>query len=935
MEGSSRAQFAQVRELFHALLDESATARELRLRAVALTDPELSQAVRHLLESADSHLETKGADGSAIPFAPGTIIGTRYRILELLGEGGMGDVYLAERADDTGQKVALKFMRGTKASTVARFIRERKILAKLSHPNIAHLIDAGLTERHVPWLAMEYVDGENILSECDRRRLDLRSRVALFVRICKAVQFAHRNLVLHRDLKPSNILVDREGTPKLLDFGIAKLLDDTVVDKTQTLLLTPSYASPEQLRGDTVTTASDIYQLGLILFELLAGVSVAQMRRDRRDRKSTEDGILPALHSALLRVDPEKAVDLADARNTSLARLFRLLRSDLQDIVWAATAEDPRQRYGTAQALSDDLERWLHGQPVLARRNSFGYRMGKLLRRHAGAAAVSAVLAIALIVSSVVAVTRAQREREQRERAEAVLAFIRDVFRQGDPENAKGAVVDTAELFERAAAKLLQRKDIGELTRGVILNEIASVLMALGREKSAVSIARNATTTLEPLRNAYPEEYLESAENLVTTLGEMDQIDEESHRIADALTVARKIPAGRRPWLGMFLTHEAIVDQQRGRLEDARVVLAQAISEFQRDGTKDSSDFVTTLYDGGRFALDSGDLRGALDWYEKAEHVQESATDVTKKDEISLREIISRLKCQLGDTNQSIETLAAVVKDFDNVLGPSNNRTIMARVSLALCNAAAGNYPRASEVFDAAEAGVKSGGVLIPAQQVHFNDTRARLALYHLNFQSALEVAEKNAQLAADTSLRNWIRVRVTWLLGEALLQSGKWDASADVLRALLLERIDSSVASPIGAETHDSLGRCFLLQGKFEAAKIEFARAIDQWRHVMSENSPQIVRSRIHELWADVLASRDPAILQQFADQREKLVNAIGHEDAPQVWQFDLLFNELDRSLGNAGIDVNRVRRGQDRLRELTQRDTVPDFVGLNSFSP
>jgi serine/threonine-protein kinase len=357
-----------------------------------------------------------------------------FRLLHVLGRGGMGVVYLAERADDAyEQRVALKVVRQdlTSEPVEARFRAERQILARLEHPSIARLLDGGTSRRGFSWLAMEYVDGLPIDRFADLARLDVRARLRLVLEVATAVHHAHQRLVIHRDLKPSNILVKNDGTVKLLDFGIAKLLrpDPTVVPTEITgSPVTPSYASPEQLTGRSVTTASDVYALGVILHLLLVG----RLPRRASSRWPGDPGDLtqePRTPSTVLRtLESAEAEAVAADRGTSSARLVRRLSGDLDAIVAAALRTDPTLRYGSVTALADDLGRHLDGQPIRVRPPSWTYLAGKLLRRHR--AAVAAAVAFVALLAAFAVSMALQRNEVARERDRAEAALVEAVSEQ-------------------------------------------------------------------------------------------------------------------------------------------------------------------------------------------------------------------------------------------------------------------------------------------------------------------------------------------------------------------------------------------------------------------------------------------------------------------------------------------------------------------------
>jgi non-specific serine/threonine protein kinase/serine/threonine-protein kinase len=365
------------------------------------------------------------AEAASTEAAPPARVGS-YRLLRELGHGGMGTVYLADRENgDFRQQVAIKVIQRGMGSEaiVRRFRNERQILASLNHPNIARLYEGGTTEDGLPYFVMEYVDGEPIDRWCAARGSSTDDRLGLFRQVCGAVHYAHQNLVVHRDLKPGNILVTADGTPKLLDFGIAKLLDpdaSTAVDLTAFARpMTPEYASPEQVRGEPITTASDVYSLGVLLYLLSTGrppyridrgASIAEVIRIVSDEQ-------PA--------PPSDATSLGEAHTAPGARRSPALPADLDAIVLQAMRKDPARRYASADQLSDDLRRLLAGMPVQARRDSLGYRARKLVGRHRAGAAAVALAVVALIATTAAAVRQAQVAERQRARAERRFGDVR------------------------------------------------------------------------------------------------------------------------------------------------------------------------------------------------------------------------------------------------------------------------------------------------------------------------------------------------------------------------------------------------------------------------------------------------------------------------------------------------------------------------------
>jgi serine/threonine-protein kinase len=341
----------------------------------------------------------------------------------------MGEVWLAERSDgEFEQRAAVKQVAFPTPGLLQRFRRERQILARLEHPCIARLIDGGVGADGTPYLVMEYVEGMPITAHARERALGVPARLRLFLRVCEAVQFAHRNLVVHRDLKPSNILVDADGAPKLLDFGIAKVLDDTEAEaptQTAARLLTPDYAAPEQVSGAPVTTATDVYALGVVLYELLAGTRPA--------RDASGEWKAPSV--------------VADAGTR------RALRGDLDGIVLTALAPEPERRYASVEALAADLSRHLDGRPVSAR-NGAGYRFAKFARRHRYVLGAALVAFAFCIGATLVSLHQASLAREQADRADAARGFLAGVFEQADPDENEGHPFTAQQLLEKGESRL-------------------------------------------------------------------------------------------------------------------------------------------------------------------------------------------------------------------------------------------------------------------------------------------------------------------------------------------------------------------------------------------------------------------------------------------------------------------------------------------------
>lgn len=434
----------------------------------------------------------------------GSTIGA-YRLTRLLGKGGAATVYLGERADrQYSAQVAIKIIedRRLHEEVTTRFQAERQILAQLNHPNIARLLDAGESRSGMPYLVMEYIHGETIDQYCNSKTLTIKERLALFTKVCAAVQYAHQNLVIHRDLKPGNILVTPDGTPKLLDFGIARLIEDSAksamsatepgLTRLNERLLTPEYASPEQITGQNITTASDIYALGMILYELLAGTRPYQVHALNHLELERIICVIDPTHPSQIleqfdltnsNIEKFDIKEVARARKANPKRLKKIISGDLDAIVMRALRKEPAQRYSSVEQLTKDIERYLNQEPVEARQGNWAYHSKRFVRRHSLGVASSIVAILALMsfsfyVSMQNGIITEQRDlaKQQTIRAEHVSDFMLEVFSNADPFVNQGKEVTAKELLAKAGNQI---SDDHELQQQPEVK--AKLLEAIGR----------------------------------------------------------------------------------------------------------------------------------------------------------------------------------------------------------------------------------------------------------------------------------------------------------------------------------------------------------------------------------------------------------------------------------------------------------------------
>lgn len=705
-------------------------------------DPELREAVGRLLEAdreAESFLEESAGSlapeemvaavrarmEDAVPDRLGERVGA-FRIVRQVGRGGMAGVFEGMRADgEFEQRVAIKFLRPglDTEDFVRRFMAERQILSSLQHPNIARLIDGGRTEEGLPYLALEYVEGVPITEHCEVAGCTLEERLRLFVQVARAVQHAHSNLIVHRDIKPSNILVTPAGEVKLLDFGIAKLLDpdavptDAPLTRTGFRPLTPEYASPEQISGEPITTASDVYQLGVLLYRLLTG-----------ERPYAMPGTGSTLEQAITAAEPRPPSDavrrLADAAlgrrvAPSASRLSRRLRGDLDTIVLKALRKEPERRYATALEMADDVERHLDGRPIAARRDSSLYRTAKLLRRHKWVAPVS-VAAVAALAGYVVTLVRHGRELEEernvaRDVQQAFVGFFTapDSADVGLGEGRRDLTILEAILegTDRVRRDLADRP----AARAELFGAMATVLEDLDATDRALELA---TEALALEMELYGSDAPQVHETLLLVGGLTEDPDSARVLLQRRLNLSRARYGADDPATAMSLHAIAEVDLREGRLEDAVDRLEAAIEIFR------SADAVPPR----RLALALRELADILEALDRADEAVASAREGW---EILARELgeghsqtaavgarLAQTLTAAGRYDEARPLYESSLAVLDAELGPTHGTTMAFLNNYAILLRLMGDAPTAEAIYRE----------LLGAQRERYGDVHADVA---------------------------------------------------------------------------------------------------------------------------------------------------------------------------------------------------------------
>jgi serine/threonine protein kinase/Tfp pilus assembly protein PilF len=587
--------FRRADALFDAVLDVPTAEQDDYLVAAAGDDTALLEDVRQLLAahraSGDFLENAARPDGAAFlrdswdaAVTPTLSRVGPFRVVREIGRGGMGAVYLAERDDaQFEQRVALKVVRGlgADASLVRRFREERRILARLEHRHIARLLDGGVTDDGTPWFAMEFIEGERMDRWCDARSLSVDARLCLFEAACEAVQYAHRQLVVHRDLKPSNIMVTAAGELKLLDFGVARLLSAEDSEVTQTVFgMTPQYAAPEQVRGQPITTATDIYALGVLLYELLTGKRPYDVsQRSPAEIERIVCDVEPPRPSSTFEGDD--AADRARLRATTPDRLQRRLRGDLDVIVAKAMKKNPAERYPTAAALAEDLRRHLRDQTISARPDSAAYKAAKFVRRHRGGVAVATALAL----GTVLVMLREYRLRSLAEAetrtARSVEQYLLTVFGSADPflpQDSSAARATARELLDRGTARLDTALATEPQVRSRIRTALGRVYANLGlydQSSRQLELALSEQRAVNGDRNTAAAATLDELGLLRDRQG---RIDEADSLLSMALDRHRNVSGGRDSATAATLEHLSEVRRERNEFPSAEALIREALS---------------------------------------------------------------------------------------------------------------------------------------------------------------------------------------------------------------------------------------------------------------------------------------------------------------------------------------------------------------------
>ncbi|HEX6546466.1 MAG TPA: serine/threonine-protein kinase, partial [Bryobacteraceae bacterium] len=915
MPSSDEEQWRRVETLFQNALDLEPGRRAAFLDRECEHDVALRKEVEELLASSEKATlllaqPIEGVAQELLNFDDllGKQIG-QYELIRLLGEGGMGRVYLAERADRQYRgRAAVKVMRallGHRSPMLARFRFERQILANLQHPNIARLLDGGVTSEGLPYLVMEYVDGIAIDNYCRKHNLSIDERLRLFCKVSKAVEYAHHHLVVHRDIKPVNILVDENGEPKLLDFGIAKLLEESpgsgplIHTRATEYLMTPEYASPEQVRGEPVSTATDVYGLGILLYELLSG--------NRAFHFETHS----PLEIARVICEREPVPPSAALRSASSAgREREKFEKDLDNIVLMAMRKDPAERYSSVALLSADIQSYLDGYPIQARHHNWAYRLSKFIRRHklGFSAAVTAVfILIAFSVGMGLLANRANREQQKAQRE---AEFMASMFRAASPEEARGHEITARDLLDRGAQRIDKELASEPDVRIPLVVNIAQAYSDLGAYDSGLDLlkrslpANGSLNGVDPLEQAtildteatlyrlkanykaadplfrralaIRRKELTPSDPLVadslTHLGECLYLEQQDVEAESMLRAALAIRRGENPDNGMDVrNYLALLLKRNGEFSEAAQLLSAAVTISKRVDGIDSPSYQIILHNWASTLIDAGNLQEAEKQFRELLPLRRRIIGNNHPDLAYTLNNLGYVLLDEGRPDDAAPFLRENLALVRRIFGDDNPSTVAAWNNWARYQQAIGNYADAKKYY-----------------------------------QRALNIAAKQ-------STESWAVAKIEGNLGTLAFDEGDYRKAEHLARgALAMRKKLGADDAPIIATSLLEVSLDRLYQGDDPTAESLASKALHIREHTLKPQNPAIVA-------AELRLAETLAVEGKFAEAEPYLQRSVEYVHHPpfsllrwQVAEAEQDYAFCERALGK-NVDLKLSTRPSD----------------------
>jgi len=914
---TSTAAWREVLGLFDRWAAAEPARREAELQRVQAEHPTLFPRLLAMIH-ADQAAEARdflGDDASPVP-AEAQHAGLRLGAWELrqpIGQGGMGQVWLATRSDGLySGRSAVKLLHagGMGQQAQARFAREGEFLARLSHPHIAQLLDAGLMPDGTRYLVLEFVPGERIDHWCDARKLGIAARLRLFMQVCDAVAFAHAHLVVHRDLKPANILVSDDGHVKLLDFGVAKLLvDDNDADKLTELTragaagLTPEYAAPEQIEGQAITTATDVYALGVVLFGLLSGA---------RPYTSTSRG-MAAMARAIVEEPPRSLVtamrespDAVFARGSSSAVLEQALRGDLETIVAKALKKSPQERYATVQELRDDLQRHLAHEPVSAQPDTFRYRTAKFAQRNRTQALAMAALLFTLVGGIAATTWQWRTATQEAERTRSVVKVLTDIFTDLTPSETGKAQVPVVDLLKRGWRQAEQSFKNDPELKAAVARPLGLMLKSSGEMVEAVAALSISHVHLRELGKTHTQEFLEVTQELGYAHWRLGRYEEAKALFREVIAVAHGMPGARtvQPVQAQILL---------GRISRLEGQLALAHEQLKRAADQ-ALDLFGRAHPSRVLALQElADVtREQGQWEETARLLREVASVIqstTPADAHAARLNAATFEVELGHYVRAAKELTQLANDMSQLYGPTDTYTIYTLTWLSIALFQSGEFKRADLAIAQAHESAKTSEEPDVRQEVQIVLARQALRQGRCNDVVPL-LRESLAYFERAGAGHRPFAERARTLLGECALRQG---GTSVALKLLTLARDHQSA---LYGGPHLDLWPTLVLRGMAvdalsgpEAARADYAQAVSIAHALLPPNHPDRLRVQV---FLDEATHR----LKPSANTRETLERSLsGYKNLLADRADAASFNVLSSKLLDPGPTAKLVLQYQTAL--------------------
>lgn len=884
---SDASGFAAVRSEFHRLADLDADARTRELAALAARNPGLASSVAALFERFDIRdLEAPQALQKPVQLGP-------FRVLRQIGRGGMGDVFHGERNDGAfEQQVALKLIRADYAGLGLdeRFRRERQILARLQHPHIARLIDGGVGAGGQAWLAMEFVDGVDLATWVASGHPDLRRRIALFIKICDAVAFAHRALIVHRDLKPANVLVAGDDEPKLLDFGIAKLIDDEADAQTRTVMpaLTLRYAAPEQVLGDRTTTATDVYALGVLLFELIAGVSPYVAAQDGQT----------SWHEAIVRGQVRPLAAAMGERSHLANPEQRLAARDLTRVIARAMALAPSDRYSSAAALGEDLRDWLDDRPLRSGVGTLRERMRLQLHRYRWPLLSAAAVFAALAIGIVLVLREARAKAHEADVSQQTTQFLIGLFEGADPTVARGASLSAQDLLDQGNARLHGATRLQPLVRARLLRTVADSYVALGHYDRALSPAEEALTVRQAEGAAVDRaDSLDQVGNILRLRADYARAEP---MLREALELRRSLLLDDDPATIDSIAHLAAMRSAKGDFKAADALFAEATRAARSRFGEDSVETARHLDNYAGNLDDMGQRSEALALLRRVLAIR---VRVLGPDHADVATTLASLGVHLsgsGHNDEAIVLLERALAIRRTIYGAAHPLVAFAAIDLAGTYADQGRLDKAELLAQEALATARAG---LSPEHPKVSEALNMLGLIRImrrDYAGAIGLQQEVVQrLVASEGEDHPNTLTAMNNLAYGLVRAGRAAEAETLLRAVIARKRDDNGQ---GAHGLQNLATALSLQGK-HAEAVEWQRRAMAMQEAREGKASVAVAVALRELaitreWAGVDAERDYRAALAMAEAVDS-----GHDLALHGWKFPLAAFLVGSDLVGSGL--------------------------------